>query len=207
MASNKTEGSSGISELIKLVESGSQFKAWRSSNKAAQLSSVFTMAGNASDLTTSNPANEWLLSYYDKKDDSFTTFSSLGTQRAAREQAFKKGKSLPKLDAGAVHLVISKGIEIAEGVRTTNYKGEETSRIIAILQPLTQNEILAGNESDGGKGNRKSKAAPKASVCPVWNITYITTAYNVINVKIDAETGKVLSHRLSGVMDFMQKDK
>ena len=201
MASGKTEGSSGISELIKTVESGSQFKAWRSSNNAAQLSSVFTMAGNAGELTAINPANEWLLSYYDKKDDSFTTFSSLGTQRAAREQAFKKGKSLPKLDAGAVHVMISKGIEIAEGVRISNYKGEGASRIIAILQPLTQNEILAGNESDS------KKAAPKASVRPVWNITYITTAYNVINVKIDAETGRVLSHRLSGVMDFMQKDK
>ena len=206
MASDKTEGSSGISELIKTVESGSEFKAWRSANKTAQLSSVFTMAGNAGELTAINPANEWLLSYYDKKDDSFTTFSSLGTQRAAREQAFKKGKSLPKLDAGAVQVMISRGIEIAEGVRTVNYKGEGTSRIIAILQPLTQNEILAGNESDSGKGNSK-KAEPKASVRPVWNITYITTAYNVINVKIDAENGKVLSHRLSGVMDFMQKDK
>ena len=223
MATDKAEGNSGISELVKVVENRKEFRAWRTGNKAAHLSSVFIMVGDASQLTgkvtagtnagnnvSNNVSNEWLISYYDKKSDSFTTFSSLGTQRAAKEQAFKKGKSLPKLDADAIRVGISKGIEIAEGIRASNYRGEETSRVIAILQPLTQDEILAGNESDrGGKGNSKNKASPAAanSIRPVWNVTYITTAYNVINVKVDAETGKVLSHRLSGVMDFMQKDK
>ena len=211
---NDGSNSGSISELVKAVENGKEFLAWRTGNKAAYLSSVFIMVADASQLAGNNArntsGNEWLVSYYDKKDDSFTTFSSLGTQRAAKEQAFKKGKSLPKLDADAIRVGISKGIEIAEGVRASSYKGEETSRVIAILQPLTQDEILAGNESDSGsKGNSKNKASPAAanSIRPVWNVTYITTAYNVINVKVDAETGKVLSHRLSGVMDFMQKDK
>ena len=213
-AVNSGSNSGSISELVKAVENGKEFLAWRTGNKAAYLSSVFIMVADASQLAGNNArntsGNEWLVSYYDKKGDSFTTFSSLGTQRAAKEQAFKKGKSLPKLDADAIRVGISNGIEIAEGIRASNYRGEETSRIIAILQPLTQDEILAGNESDSGsKGNSKNKASPAAanSIRPVWNVTYITTAYNVINVKVDAETGKVLSHRLSGVMDFMQKDK
>ena len=52
---------------------------------------------------------------------------------------------------------------------------------------------------------QKSKESPSAIT--VWNLTYITTAYNVINVKIDAASGNVLSHKMYGVMDFMNKDK
>ncbi len=197
-------GNEGVSQLVRAVESGNEFKEWRAGNKAAYLSSVFIMAGNVAQLKGSDSGNEWLVSYYDEDDDTFTTFSTSGSQRAAREQAFKKGRSLPRLDAESVQVGISKCAELAEAVRATSYKGEETSRIIVILQPLARGEILAGNEA--GDGN-SAKALPKGSIRPVWNITYITTSFNVINVKIDAESGKVLSHHLSGVMDFMQKDK
>lgn len=203
------KGNGGVSQLVRAVESGKEFKEWRAGNKAAYLSSVFIMAGNVAQLKGSDAGSEvsgteWLLSYYDEDDDTFTTFSTSGSQRAAREQAFKKGRSLPKLDAESVQVGISKCVELAEAVKTTSYNGEETSRIIIILQPLARGEILAGNEVGDGSS---AKALPKGSIRPVWNITYITTSFNVINVKIDAETGKVLSHRLSGVMDFMQKDK
>jgi len=197
-------GNEGVSQLVRAVESGNEFKEWRAGNKAAYLSSVFIMAGNVAQLKGSDSGNEWLVSYYDEDDDTFTTFSTSGSQRAAKEQAFKKGRSLPRLDAESVQVGISKCAELAEAVRATSYKGEETSRIIVILQPLARGEILAGNEA--GDGN-SAKALPKGSIRPVWNITYITTSFNVINVKIDAESGKVLSHHLSGVMDFMQKDK
>ncbi|HLD97176.1 MAG TPA: hypothetical protein VI934_02430 [Candidatus Nanoarchaeia archaeon] len=203
------KGNEGVSRLVRAVEGGKEFREWRAGNKAAYLSSVFIMAGNAAQLKGSDsgsggPGNEWLVSYYDEADDTFTTFSTSGSQRAAKEQAFKKGKSLPRLDAETVQVGILKCVELAEAVRTTSYKGEETSRIIIILQPLARSEILAGNEVSDGSSAR---ALPKGSIRPVWNITYITASFNVINVKIDAESGKVLSHHLSGVMDFMQKDK
>lgn len=202
-AKQDAKAASAIAGLIGLVESGKEFKAWRAANKASYLSSIFTMATDLERLSKGGFADagtEWLLSYYDNDDDTFTTFSSIGNQRGTREQAFKKGRSLPKLDVDAVRVGISKCLEVGEGVKKGNYKGEDTSRVILVLQPLTKNEILAGNESD--KGSRASRSA-----VAVWNMTYITTSFNVINVKIDAESAVVLSHRLSGVMDFMQKDK
>ena len=111
MAASNGSNNGSISELVKAVENGKEFRAWRSDNKRAYLSSVFIMVAEVSQLTGKVTAgsnagdkagNEWLISYYDKKGDSFTTFSSLGTQRAAKEQAFKKGKSLPKLDVDAI---------------------------------------------------------------------------------------------------------
>ena len=75
-------------------------------------------------------------------------------------------------------------------MRLEKYK-EDAGSIIAILQPLSSSEIF-GEQST------------KQGIKHVWNITYITKAYKVLNVKVDAGTGKVLVHSSSGVMDFMQ---
>lgn len=195
--SRGSEKAETVSQLIESVEKSKEFSAWRKTNSSAYLSSLFVMAKGIA-LLEGNGSNaaEWLLSYYDRDDDTFTTFSSLGGQRAAKEQAFKKGKTLPELKAGAVKVEIQGSIRAAEEVRGKKYRGEGASSIIAILQPLSAEEIF------GGSGKPEKTAGP----IPVWNITYITTSYNIINVKVDAETGRVLSDTVSGVMDFMQKD-
>ncbi len=187
-----------LSQLVESVEKSGEFSDWRKTNGSAYLTSLFVMVKDLARLESEDGnATEWLLSYYDEDDDTFTTFSSLGVKRAAKEQAFKKGKTLPMLNASVVKVDVQDSVQAAEEVRGSKYKGEGVSSLIAILQPLSAEEIF------DGIGKAKKIAGP----IPVWNLTYITTSYNIINVKIDAETGKVLSDRMSGVMDFMQKDK
>lgn len=198
-----TKGSSNagsgptVSQLIESVENSREFSEWRKTNSSAHLSSLFVMVKDIERLERDAGSNEWLLSYYDNEDDTFTTFSSLGGQRAAKEQAFKKGKTLPGLNTASVKAEVWDSVRAAEEVRSKKYKGEGASSIIAILQPLSGEEIF------GAAGKSKKIAGP----IPVWNLTYITTSYNIINVKVDAGTGRVLSDTVSGVMDFMQKDK
>lgn len=203
MAKERDKRKNAVSRLVQLVqlvqsvEGSREFLEWRKGNKSAHLSSVFAMGKSAVQL------GEWLLSYYDAKDDTFTTFSTTGSLMAAKEQAFKKGKAVPVLEAGSVKVEVHDSFRIAEKVRSGNYKGEEANTIIAILQPLTREEVSGGSAGSGNSSGKESEARAR----PVWNITYITASFNVINIKIDAETGKVLNHRISGVMDFMQKDK
>lgn len=200
----RAENLDTVTQLVEAVESSSEFSAWRKTNSSAYLTSLFVMVKDIARLASeSSDANEWLLSYYDEEDDTFTTFSSLGSKMGTKEQAFKKGKTLPELDTSAVKAEIQDSIAAAEKVRSTKYKGEEAGSIIAILQPLADEEIYDG-VTGAGNGNKERKS--KNSM-PVWNITYITTSYNILNVKIDAGTCKVLSDRMSGVMDFMQKDQ
>ncbi len=200
----RAENGSTVAQLVEAVESSSEFSAWRKANGSAYLTSLFVMVKDVARLAgDSSGANEWLLSFYDAEDDTFTTFSSHGSKMGTREQAFKKGKKLPELDAGAVKAEIRDSIAAAEKVRSAKYKGEEAGSIIAILQPLSGEEIYDG-EARAGSGNREGKGK---STTPVWNITYITASYNVLNIKVDAGTCEVLSDRISGVMDFMQKDK
>ncbi len=185
-------GMESMASLIDEMEKNRFFSEWKGKNKAAYLSSVFVMVPDVSSLSEHNwQASEWLFSYYDPEDDTFTTFSSSGVQRAAKEQAFKKKKTLPELEKGSIKAEVWSSIKAAEEVRLDKYK-EEVGSVVAILQPLSNDEIF-------GSGN-SAKAAAKL----VWNITYITKAYKVLNIKIDAETGKVLAHSSSGVMDFMQ---
>lgn len=178
-----------IAALIEKVEAGSEFAAWRKKNGSAYLTSAFLMAKSAEQASESA---EWLLSYYDEGADTFTTFSANGRKMAGDEQAFKKGETLPGLDAASAKIGIKKALAISEAMKKEKCKGEETRSVVAILQPLTESEIY-------GKG--------KPKVLTVWNITYITSSFNVLNVKVDALTGKALADSVRGVMDFMQKDK
>ncbi len=208
MADETSGRKNAISKLVQAIEGGREFLEWRRGNKTAHLSSVFAMGKSAVQ------PGEWLLSYYDGEDDTFTTFSTTGSLTAEKEQAFKKGRTVPELRAGSVKVEFRDCMKTAENVRANSYKDEEERSVVAILQPLTPEEIF-GNPSNSGNGNGRKAAKEAAKVArsaatkalPVWNITYITASFNVINIKIDAETGKVLNHRISGVMDFMQKDK
>jgi hypothetical protein len=177
--------------FVESVEKGSFFLEWKEKNKAAFLSSMFIMAPDPSILSEEEwHAKEWLLSYYDPKSDSFTTFCSSGEQRVAKEQAFTKDGKLERLELESVKLEVWACIKAAEKLRKDKHK-EEIGSLILILQPLNDSAIF-------GTSGSASKSRP------VWNLTYITKSYNILNIKIDATSGIVLSDTVSGVMEFMQ---
>ena len=39
----------------------------------------------------------------------------------------------------------------------------------------------------------------------IWNLTYITQAFNTLNMKIDASTGKILDHNHSSIFSFRKE--
>ena len=39
----------------------------------------------------------------------------------------------------------------------------------------------------------------------IWNITYVTHSFKTLNIKINAENGKILHHSLDSLMDFVKK--
>ena len=139
-----------ISGIVSSVEKDNRFQEWRRGNKTPYLSSMFAMAKDASLLTGSDSDVEWLLSYYDKEEDTFTTFSSNGKKNSEKEQAFKKKATLPKLDPGSVKVEAEEAIKIAEKARQDGFSGETPGSVIAILQPLTDAEISS-------KKNNKKK--------------------------------------------------
>lgn len=174
-----------VAEIVESLEKSVEFSTWRRSNPSAYLSSLFAMIQDAGQVS------EWLVSYYEPSDDTFTTFNSVTCRASEKEQAFKKETTLPRLDLSSVSLTAYDALDCAEKVRLEKYAGQSSTKVILVLLPLSAKEI-------GGSAGRAET---------VWNITYITASFKVLNVKVSAASGKPLSDSISGIMDFMQKDK
>ncbi len=121
---------------------------------------------------------DWQIGFYNE-DDTITTF--LLTENEIKmikpTQIFKKpGAKILKIDENRIRIDICKALEIAEKTQVKEYEGESPIKIITILQRL--------------------------DIGLVYNITYITQSFKILNFKIDANNGKILKKTLESIVDF-----
>jgi hypothetical protein len=127
-----------------------------------------------------NNKTDWQLGYYDKKSDKITVFVTCEKIIVKpEEEVFKKGGAVRGIDLKRVKKDLKDALRICGKLCKENYSGEDASKAIVVLQSL--------------------------DIGQVWNITYITNRYNALNIKLDAETGKVLMHDLASMFDFVKK--
>jgi uncharacterized membrane protein YkoI len=160
-----------IKDLIKRLEESKEFKDWKEKNKDSFLAHIFKMLDDAN-------KDDWQIGFYNK-DDTMTTFiiTPADIKIAETENIFKKPEAkIQKLDLEKVKVDITKSLETAEKIQTTEYKQETPFKIITILQKLDLGQV--------------------------YNITYVTQTFKVLNFKIDAKNGKVLKKTLQTIMDF-----
>lgn len=127
-----------------------------------------------------NDANkdDWQVGYYNK-NDTITTFILMpdDIKIADSQNIFKKPDAkILKLDKEKIKIDIAKALETAEKIQTKEYKQEMPFKIITILQKL--------------------------DIGQVYNITYLTQSFKVLNFKIDCCNGKVLKKTLQPIMEF-----
>ena len=122
--------------------------------------------------------DDWQVGFYNK-DDTMTTFilTPAEINIAESENIFKKPDAkVQKLDEEKIKIDITKALETAKKVQTKEYKQETPSKIIAILQRL--------------------------DIGQVYNITYFTQTFKILNFKIDSCNGRILKKSLTNAMDF-----
>ncbi len=117
----------------------------------------------------------WLISYYSGKKETITTFSG---ESSKEEEAFKKEKGIPELRLEEVKVGEEAALKAAKEVLAGDY-GEKSQSVVMVLQNIDEKAL--------------------------WNITFMTEAFKVVNVRVSASSGKVLSHNASAISDFMQK--
>jgi hypothetical protein len=71
-------------------------------------------------------------------------------------------------------------LKITEEFRKKGYSKELVNKTMVILQNLGSHGII-------------------------WNITYVTHAFNTLNIKVNAESGKIMKHSLDSIMSFVKK--
>lgn len=119
---------------------------------------------------------KWELGYYSEKADKLVVFeTSPKINMRPEEEAFKKEGSIKKLDLKKVKASVSKALKACEELVAAKYPGKSVTKRIIILQNLE---------------------------AQVYNVTLVTLGFDIINIKVDAVTGKALSDNIQNIMSL-----
>ncbi len=165
-----------LKPALKKLEESQDFKKWNQQNKNTYFSYAFKIPQEMG-------SNEWQLGFYNKKKDKITTFviEENNIKIRPEEEIFKKEETkVNEVHLDKVKLTFDDVIVKANKFQEKNFPKDKSIKTIAILQNLS-------NFGD------------------IWNITYITEAFNMLNMKIDASTGKILQHNISSVFSFRKE--
>ena len=127
--------------------------------------------------------DEWQLGFYDNKKDKITTFVMNGNNIKIRpeEDVFKKeDMNVNEVQVNKIKLTFDNAILKADEFQQKNFPKDKSIKTIAILQNIDK----LGN---------------------IWNITYVTEAFNILNMRIDASTGRILEHNLASILSFRKE--
>ncbi len=117
------------------------------------------------------------IGYYDKESDRITTFEvNGGVSINPTSEVFKESKSVPRLELSNVKTDRHEALETVKELIKQHYPKEILDKEMILLQEIS---------------NRT-----------VYNVTYFTKAFNTLNIKVDAGTGKVISHDLNSLVSF-----
>jgi hypothetical protein len=163
-------------EYRKLIESD-LFKEFISKSNGFYLVHVYSMTGTAGTAGDKHLGG-LEFGFYNEETDKIVVFETSPLKMRPEEDAFKEGKTINLLDLSLVKISLEEVMIIAEKKRKEKYPSEIVYKNILILQNI---------ESQ------------------VWNVTLISMAFNIINMKIDAETGELLDSSIHSIMNLGTK--
>jgi len=118
----------------------------------------------------------WQIGFYNPNDTITTFVISKDIKIIPTEKIFKKPDSkIKKLDIEKINIDWNKALDLAQKLQKETYPAEKPIKTILILQNLD---------------------------IQVYNITLLTESFKTLNIKIDSDTGKIVSHDLKSLADF-----
>jgi uncharacterized membrane protein YkoI len=124
--------------------------------------------------------HKWELGYYSEKTDKLVVFETEPKiiMRDA-EEAFKKEGTIKKLELSKVKISLSKALGICDELLKSKYPNRTITQKIIILQHLDQQ---------------------------LYNITLVTVSFDILNIRIDAATGEVISDNIQNIISLGRRD-
>jgi len=121
-------------------------------------------------------SNEWQINYYLPEKNKITTFVMKNPLEIINEQDIfqKEKKEVKELEFKDIKINMKKALELLENFRKKKYKAEFPGEVIVVLQVLER--------------------------CPIWNLTMLTATLKVLNVKLSAVDGEVLSDTIESFL-------
>lgn len=161
-----------LKELKRQVEETKNYKEWKAQNPDSYFISAFFLGNEFS-----SKSKEWQFDFYAPDKDKVVSFTYGKDIAVKEEEIFKKTKDkIGELKLDEIRVDLDKAILIFEKIKSAKHAADTPTKKLFILQVLD------------------AKA--------VWNITYISSSFNILNIKIDALSGEVVSESFSSVLSF-----
>lgn len=123
--------------------------------------------------------NGWELGFYNKDTDKITTFTVTDSIYKGEEQeVFKESGTVRELNPEMISMTLAEIENISKGILEIKYNTPIVLKKIIIIQNIEGNHV--------------------------YNVTFVTNAFKTINIKIDADTGKVISDKEVNLMQFQK---
>ena len=160
-----------MKEIVKRLEDSSVFKEWKKDHENDYLSSMFLASSK------DKPNENWQLDYYNKVTDKMTSFVLEGDNVvvAPENDIFKKKNDVVKpLNLDDIKIKLDDALKKVLDIMKAKDTGEEVNKQIIILQNLDK---------------------------LVWNITLLTSCFNLMTVRINAVNGEVVHESYGSLMN------
>lgn len=115
----------------------------------------------------------WEFGYYSPTTDRLVVFETNPLRRLPEQEIFKQDGEIPELKFEEVSVTFDDVQKIAKDLNELHYGAEPVTKEIILLQNING---------------------------PTWNVTLVTAAMNIVNIRIDAATGEVKSHKKDSLM-------
>ena len=122
----------------------------------------------------------WQIDYYCPDKDAITTFSvGEDIQQKETSKITKSGDPIKELNLENIDVDFEHALKIIDELLKTKYPDEKANKIITVLQHMKEAEV--------------------------WNVTYITQKFNILNIRINAENGEILEEKIQPVFSFKKE--
>lgn len=122
--------------------------------------------------------NEVQVGYYEEQADTIWTFTPGQELLTEDKEIFKEQKTIPKLELSDVNISVTQVQQKAIEFQKEKYPGDPISKQIIVLQTLENTAM--------------------------YNMTLITLTFKMLNLRINAATGAVISEKMHPIMNFVQ---
>ncbi|PIN79403.1 hypothetical protein COV16_04400 [Candidatus Woesearchaeota archaeon CG10_big_fil_rev_8_21_14_0_10_34_8] len=117
------------------------------------------------------------IGYYEESTDTITAFNMADKiTKNPQSEVFKENNVVDKLDLNLVKISFEEVMDKAVALQKEKYNADTPTKDIVILQMI----------------NNKA----------VYNITFVTQTFKLINVRINAEDGELISESIKPLMDL-----
>ncbi|MEM4637952.1 MAG: hypothetical protein QXK76_02945 [Candidatus Woesearchaeota archaeon] len=128
-------------------------------------------------MMDANSVEECQVGYYNVKSDKIVVFDYIKGKITINspQDAFKEKNYIEPLDLSKVKVSMDDALVLVNEVVKNNYPSQAMSKAILLLQKLPE-------------------------YGQIWNVTIVTNSFNVINIKINAETSEILHHGMESLL-------